>query len=108
MDVELDCRGGPATRCKLAAGQEVGGYFNFTDDKDWRRVAAKAGRRYTVVMTVGISGSLAVLNRQGKTITTCSADCLARFKAAYTGPYYVVAGQEDEDSADYKLRLTSP
>jgi hypothetical protein len=65
-----------------------------------------------VFVEEGVAGvpTLTVYNQGEKQllITTCSADCLARFKAAYTGPYYVVAGQEDEDSADYKLRLTSP
>jgi hypothetical protein len=108
VDVERDCRKGTTTKCKLPVGQEIGSYFNFTTDEDWRRIAAEAGRRYTVTMTVGISGRVVVQNRQGKIVTSCSADCQVKFKAAYTGPYYVVAGQEDEDSADYKLRLTSP
>jgi hypothetical protein len=108
ISMELDCREGPTTKCTLAVGKKPEGFFNFTNDEDWRRVATKAGQRYTVAITVDISGRVVVQDRQGKVVKSCSADCQVKFKAAYTGPYYVVARQEDENSGSYKLGLTSP
>ena len=98
----------PHHEVPLAVGKKPDGFFNFTDDIDWRRISAKAGQRYTVSMMADISGRLVVRNCRGKIIMSCSTDCQAKFKAAYTGPYYVAAEPEDEDSFDYKLALTSP
>jgi hypothetical protein len=108
VDVERDCREGPTTKCGLAIGRKPEGFFNFTGDSDWRRIATKAGQRYTVAMTVDISGRVVVRNRRGRVVRSCSADCQVKFRAAYTGLYYVVAEQEDEDSGAYTLGLTSP
>ena len=59
-------------------------------------------------MTVSVSGNVVVRDRKGQKVGSCSADCQVRFEAAYTGPYYVVTEQEDEDSSGYGLGLTSP
>lgn len=106
--VERDCREGSTTSCVLPVARSRGGSFNFTGDSDWHRIAAQAGKRYTVRMSVDISGALTVRNRGGNVIGTCSATCQIKFKAAYTGPYFVIAGQEDENSGSYRLRLTAP
>jgi hypothetical protein len=108
--VERDCRAAPTTKCRLPVGKERSGHFGYTDDRDWYRISAQAGQRYTVGMEANISGHLILRNRRGKVIGTCfDADCLiVKFKAAYTGPYYVEAFQEDEDSDYYDLSLTTP
>jgi hypothetical protein len=106
--VENDCREGSPTKCNLPVGRDRAGNFNFTEDSDWYRVAAQAGKRYTATISVDISGALTVRNRWGNVIGTCSADCQIKFKAAYTGSYFVIADQEDEDSGNYTLRVTQP
>lgn len=107
--VERDCRAGTTTKCWLAAGQERSGHFGFTDDRDWYRISAQAGKKYTVTLEVNISGRLLVRNRRGKVIGTCFAECaIVKFKAAYTGPYYAETFQEDEASDYFDLSLTSP
>jgi hypothetical protein len=110
VGIETDCREGSTTKCTLPVGKTRAGNFNFAEpvDSDWFRVTAEEGRRYTVSMTVDISGELSVRNRRGNVIGTCSADCQLKFKARYSGPYFVIAAPEDEDSGNYTLRLTRP
>ena len=57
---------------------------------------------------VDVSGFLFVHNRGGKVVASCDDSCEVRFKAAYTGPYYVVALPADEDSGGYQVGLTVP
>ena len=50
IGVAFDRRTGPTTKCTLAVGQKVRGYYNWTFDEDWRRIAAEPGKRYTVLL----------------------------------------------------------
>ena len=72
MGVSADCRGGPKTKCILAVGDKVKGNFNFLNDADWHRVAAKASRDYTVTVTGGVYGAaVQVLDKTNANIMNC-------------------------------------
>jgi hypothetical protein len=115
LGVTFDCRTGPGTRCALKVGGAPSGFFTFFGDEDWRRADLQAGKKYTVTLTTSLTALVAVLDPQGKQLGRCEAlggfpatPCRVSFRASKAGTYYVRAFQEDEDSHDYKVSLTSP
>jgi hypothetical protein len=117
LGVSFDCPGGPTTKCTLAVGRKPTGWFNFYDEHDWRRVAARAGRSYTVTATAEgePASGFVVLDRHGAGIASCKSQddipCQVRFTATYDGTYYVAANDLSDESfggLSYKLALTSP
>ena len=115
LGVTFDCRTGPGTRCALKVGGSPSGFFTFFGDEDWRRAALQAGKNYTVTLTTSLTALVAVLDPRGKQLGRCEAlggfpatPCRVSFRASKAGTYYVRAFQEDEDSRDYKVSLTSP
>jgi hypothetical protein len=95
----------------------VKGNFNFLTDTDWHRVAAKAGRDYTVTVTGGVYGAaVQVLDETNTNIIYCrslqdNTPCEAKFKAAYTSNYYlkmIYANDYDESIGSYTVALSSP
>jgi hypothetical protein len=115
LGVTFDCRTGPGTRCALKVGGAPSGFFTFFGDEDWRRADLQAGKKYTVTLTTSLTALVAVLDPQGKQLGRCEAlggfpatPCQVGFRASEAGTYYVRTFQEDEDSHDYKVSLTSP
>ena len=117
LGVSFDCPGGPTTKCILAVGRKPTGWFNFYDEHDWRRVAARAGRSYTVTATAEgePASGFVVLDRHGAGIASCKSQddipCQVRFTATYDGTYYVAANDLSDEAFQglrYRLTLTSP
>ena len=117
VGVSADCREGPKTKCILAVGENVKGNFNFLNDADWHRVAAKASRDYTVTVTGGVYGAaVQVVDRDGANIAYCRSNetaqpCEAKFKAKYQGAYYlhlIYANDYDESVGSYTVALATP
>ena len=117
VGVSPDCRGGPEDDVHPGLGKKVKGNFNFLNDADWHRVAAKAGRDYTVTVTGGVYGAaVQVVDRGGSDIAYCRSieaaqPCEVKFKAKYQGAYYlhlIYANDYDESVGSYTVALTSP
>jgi hypothetical protein len=113
IGVAFDCRTGPTTKCTLAVGQKVRGYYNWTFDEDWRRITAEPGKRYTVLLGSPLGAGAQVLDKRGKVLGSCGnsefplSPC-ASFTASYDGPYYVRVKWVDDENGEYQLGLTSP
>lgn len=113
VGVAFDCRTGPTTRCVLEVGRKPTGYFNFYKDEDWRRIAAKAGRHYTVLLGSPLASAARVVDRDGAALGGCErfgeplTPCVG-FTAAYSGPYYVDVSEGNTERTTYQVGLTSP
>ena len=57
-----DCRGGPATRCTIDAGQTEDGIWGGDNDGDGFRILAPAGKRYAVTLTITGGQAAAILS----------------------------------------------
>ena len=110
--VTFDCKGGKSTKCTLAPGQRAGGYFTYLGDQDFRKIQVVKGKHYTVTEATSLTAEVAVLNANGVNLGHClalwSKPCKVAFTAAATGPAYLVAYEDDADSHDYVLKLTTP
>ena len=98
-----DCRGGPATRCTIAAGKTKAGTWGGDNDGDSFAIEAPGGRRYAVTLTI-TSGQaaaiLSVLDGSGNVIASRKTGTGSQSRLTRTlkfalpasgGPFYVKA-----------------
>ena len=76
-----DCRGGPATRCTIDAGQTENGTWGGDNDGDGFRILAPAGRRYAVTLTITSGQAAAILS-----VVDAAGDAIVSRKTG-TGPH---------------------
>ena len=75
-----DCRGGPATRCTIDAGQTENGTWGGDNDGDGFRILAPAGKRYAVTLTITSGQAAAILS-----VVDAAGDAIVSRKTG-TGP----------------------
>ena len=76
-----DCRGGPATRCTIDAGQTENGTWGGDNDGDGFRILAPAGKRYAVTLTIPGGQAAAILS-----VVDAAGDVIVSRKTG-TGPH---------------------
>src|SRR4051794_5254451 len=76
-----DCRGGPATRCTIDAGQTENGTWGGDNDGDGFRILAPAGKRYAVTLTITGGQAAAILS-----VVDAAGDAIVSRKTG-TGPH---------------------
>jgi len=118
-----DCRGGPATRCTIAAGKTKAGTWGGDNDGDSFAIEAPGGRRYAVTLTI-TSGQaaaiLSVLDGAGNVIVSRKTGTGPQSRFTRTlkftlpasgGPFYVNARATEQGHAGrgtYDLTLKPP
>jgi hypothetical protein len=94
VEILTDCKAGAKTQCTLAAGKAKPGRASSFNDKDWYRVNLAKGRAYTATLSAGeATVGLTLLDQGGKQVAFdrggANHPATIRFKATYTGPYFV-------------------